>query len=466
MDSYSERLGAWMLGLQYGDVPTDLVSSTKLRLLDTIGVSLAASTLPIGAAMRDAVVAMGAGSGAHILGFGDTVAPVMSALANGGLAHAMLADDTHNETFIHVTGPVFGAGVALCERAHRSGGDFLTAIVGGAELTCRVGVAAPGRVHKYGFHGTSVYGTFGATYTAAKLLPLDAFKLRHAIGIAGSMASGLNQSWADGSWTNFMHAGWAAHGAVTAAMLAAHGYTGPREVFEGHAGFFRAHVQDPDYQLDYPRMADDLGSRWESRNISLKPYPNAHFIHPFVDALLAIREEHGVEPEDVERIVTPVADYMIPIVCEPAQAKKEPQGQGDSRASLPFALASAMQYGKLGFEEYLEERLADPRVRSLAHRIDYVCDTGAPPPRHFKGWVIVELKDGRRFEHTEAINRGNVDNPMRRDDVVEKFREHARFALPEERIDRIESLVEDLETASSIRPLVDACLRPANGAAR
>ena len=450
-----------MLALQYDDIPTDLVAATKLRLLDTIGVALAASTLPIGRAMRDAVVAMGVAGANHILGFGDPVAPVMGALANGGLAHAMLADDTHNETLIHVTGPVFSVGFTLGEASRLSGRDCLTAIVGGAEMTCRVGVAAPARVHKYGFHGTSVYGTFGATYAAGKLLPLDERKLSHAVGIAGSMASGLNQSWADGSWTNFMHSGWAAHSGLTAAMLAQHGYTGPREIFEGHAGFFRAHIQDPEYQVDYSRMLDDLGSRWESRNISLKPYPNAHFIHPFVDALLALRSEHSIDPADVERIVTPIADYMVPIVCEPALAKQEPKGQGDSRASLPFALASAMQYGKLGFEEYLEERLADPAVRSLAHRVEYVIDPDVPPSRHFKGNVIVELSDGRRFERIEPINRGNVDNPMRREDVVEKFRDHARLAVPQERIPRIEALVDEFDTAPSIQPLIDACLRPA-----
>jgi 2-methylcitrate dehydratase PrpD len=93
--------------------------------------------------------------------------------------------------------------------------------------------------------------------------------------------------------------------------------------------------------------------------------------------------------------------------------------------------------------------------------VEYVVDPDVPASRHFKGSVIVELSDGRRFERVEPINRGNVDNPMRREDVVEKFRDHARLAVPPDRIPQIETLVDRLDSAPSIQPLIDACLRPA-----
>ena len=62
------------------------------------------------------------------------------------------------------------------------------------------------------------------------------------------------------------------------------GMTGPAQVFEGRLGLFASHVQDAEAPRDFGRMTDELGTHWESRNSSFKPFPAAHVIHPYISA--------------------------------------------------------------------------------------------------------------------------------------------------------------------------------------
>src|SRR5579871_6463170 len=176
-----------MLTLRLEDLPEDVVESTKLHILDTIGLALASSVLDYGRAVRESALEMAGSIGtARILGFGDPVPPMFAALANGALAEGFLYDDTHNETLIHVSAPIVATAFALGEHTNASGADVLTAIAGGNELVCRMGCVAPGAFHRGGFHPTGIIGALGAAFVACKMLGLDMDRARHAIGIAGS----------------------------------------------------------------------------------------------------------------------------------------------------------------------------------------------------------------------------------------------------------------------------------------
>src|SRR5690606_34244330 len=97
----------------------------------------------------------------------------------------------------------------------------------------------------------------------------------------------------------------------------------PATVFERRFGLLPSHVQEPGYRLDFERMMSGLGTHWESRNISFKPYPCGHVIHPFLDALLDLYRE-GLRAEQVRSITCPIAAFMVPIVCEPTAEKLNP----------------------------------------------------------------------------------------------------------------------------------------------
>jgi 2-methylcitrate dehydratase PrpD len=398
------------------------------------------------------------GGSAHVLGFGDLMSPMLAALVNGGLAEGFTFSDTHNETMIQASAPIVATALAIGEHVNASGADVITAIAGGTELTCRMGIAAPSQLHKSGFDPTGVIGTLGATFVACRLLGLDIDRTRHAVGIAGSQAAGINESWADGTWAQLMHPGWAAHSAIAAAYLGKNGFTGPASVLEGRFGVLRAHVQDPEYAFDFDRVLNNLGKDWENRYISFKPYPCAHVLHPFIDAVLYLREAEGLKPDNVRQITCPVAAYAVPIVCEPQPEKLTPASYVQARFSLPYVLAEALHFGKVDFRSFNTKNIQNKDILHLAQKITYVVDPDAPGSWQYKGWIVAETNDGKTLERIEDYNRGSVENPMGVEDLAAKFQEMASLALPN-KIDDIIDAVIALEQLGSISELIEHTVR-------
>ena len=310
MPSYSEQCAEWFTALRYDELPEDVVEATKLRLLDVIGLVLAACPTALGRSAREAALAMGGGTGARLLGFGDKATPMCAALANGALSQALEYDDTHDETIVHASSPNVAAALALGEAVGCSGREILTVIAGAVELTVRIGLAAPGQFHKVGFHPGGIMGTFGAAYGASRILGLEIEGMRNAVGIAGSQASGILACREDGTQSKFLHPGWSALSGIAAALLAQAGCTGPAPVFESRFGLFASHVQDPAYTPDLQRITAALGETWESRNISFKPMEpynqgSAHAPMSADDAQAKFRENAArmLKPLQVEAII-------------------------------------------------------------------------------------------------------------------------------------------------------------------
>ena len=184
--SYTEQLAEWVRGLQLKDLPENIVADAKLRVLDILGTTLAASSFESSKGVRDAAVRTGAGNDARIIGHGDYANTAGAALANGTMAHALDYDDTHLESVVHISAPVVTTALTIGEAIKASGEEVLTAIVASAEVGCRIGSVAPKAFHLQGFHATAVVGTFAAAATAAKLFGLNANQTANALGIAGS----------------------------------------------------------------------------------------------------------------------------------------------------------------------------------------------------------------------------------------------------------------------------------------
>src|ERR1700722_12580399 len=290
MTPLSTELAIWAASLGFEDLPEDVIEATKLRVMDVIGLSLAGAETAFGRSTRAAALALSPPGPCRVLGTGDKVGVTAAAFANGAFSQALEFDDTHNESIVHMSSPTVAAALALSEFTTVSGRDLITAIAIGNEISCRVGSVASGQFHKRGFHPTGLFATFGAAYLAGKLLGSDADAMARAAGIAGSFASGLLECWVDGTQTKFLHPGWSAQSGITAALLARSGVTGPAQVFEGRWGLFASHVQDPNAHRDFARIDHRLGQHWESRNSSFKPFPAAHVIHPYISAVLRLRE--------------------------------------------------------------------------------------------------------------------------------------------------------------------------------
>ena len=448
---------SWLAGLAYDQIPAAVIADTKLRFLDIIGVSLAASAAPAGEIARRTALRLGTGLEAHILGFGDRVPATSAAMANGTMAHALDFDDTHNESVIHVSAPVVSTALATGQLTKSSGKAVLTAAIGGAEITCRIGCVTPSAFHKRGFHPTGVIGTFGSALISGKLLGLDALQLQNAMGIAGSQASGILEFFSDGSFAKQLHPGWAAHSGIIASYLASEGFTGPATVLEGRYGLFATHLGPGSYSMD--RVVQKLGTEWICTKTSFKPYPCGHVVHPFLDAILSLYRNEGLRADDVVRITCPTAEWMLPIMCEPREVKLAPATEYHAKFSFQYTIAAALYFGRLGVEAFTDAAIRNQDILSLARRVFNEVDPQAPDPSRFKGWVIVETKSGKRLERVVENNWGSESNPLSASDVHQKFRDNARLVLQDGKIDQLSSMVDRMEDVRDINEVVALCVR-------
>jgi 2-methylcitrate dehydratase PrpD len=497
-ESLSLELGRWVSALTFDDLPSDVVAATKNRVLDVIGLSLAGAETAFGNSVLQAATAMSPPGPCRIFGVGAEVGVTTAAFVNGSWSQALEYDDTHNESIVHMSSPSVVAGLALADYARPSAGsarhgsasstrkksdkprtdaqaaksttvrlgpaalvsgrDLITAIAVGNEIACRVGSVAPGQFHRLGFHPSGLFAPFGGAYLAGKLLGLDAAQLARAAGVCGSFAAGILECWVDGTQPKFLHPGWAAQSGITSAFLAQAGTTGPGAVFEGRFGLLATHLQDPHIARDFGRINRELGTRWDSRRASFKPFPAAHVLHPYIDALLRLRARHQLTLGDIDRIECPVAAFIVPIVCEPLSEKTAPASDSHGRVSLQYTLAEALALGSLGKTAYQDDSLRDPEILSLARRVHYVVDPTYPGPGHFKGEVRVTLKDGSTLIETEEFNRGSFENPMTDVEIQAKFHDNADAFLSAAVRARLVETVAGLDQLDDASALVDLAM--------
>ena len=452
------QIAEWVARLRYDDLPTDVVEATKLRILDVLGLALAGAETRFGRAIRAGAVALSPPGPCRVLGSGDKVAVTTAAFANASFPQALEFDDTHNESIVHMSSPSVAATLALSETRAVSGRDAILAIAISNEIACRVGVVAPGQFHRRGFHPTGLFAPFGITYGAGKLLGLDRQALAYGAGTCGSFAAGVLECWVDGTDTKFLHSGWAAQSGVSAAILAAAGVTGPPKIFEGRFGLFASHLQDGSAPKRLERIVEGLGTDWESRYSSFKPFPAAHVLHPYISAILRLREG-GLRPADVARIECPVAEFNVSIVCEPVEEKRAPASQAHGRVCLQYTLAEALYCGRLGRDAYEDRNRLNPEILALARTVEYYVDPEFPGPGRFKGAVRVTTRDGRVLTEVEEFNRGSAQNPMSASELRAKFDDNAGGALSASERDRLARHIGETENLPDVSALVGLSIR-------
>jgi 2-methylcitrate dehydratase PrpD len=451
MSTAATKLADFASGLQIDDVPPPVAAAAKLHLLDALGCGLAALGLGDGDHVR-AAAAEEAGQGpASAIGITAGLPPGEAALVNGTLCHALDFDDTHSAAVAHVTVAVAPAALAEGQAQGASGAQLLAALLAGSEVTIRLGAAAGSAFHARGFHPTAVCGTFGAAAAAARLRGLDAATTARALGIAGSMASGVLEFLADGSDTKRLHPGWAACAGLHAARLAAYGASGPTTVIEGRAGLYATHLGRRDIPIE--RELSDLGSRWETPNIAFKPFPACHYLHASVDASAEAAGGRRLRAADVEEIVAEVPEAALALVLEPVESKLSPRTAYEAKFSLPYSVAAMLVHGRVDVTTYTDRAITDPDVLELARLVDYRVREFPTADHAFPGAVRIRLRDGEELTAELPHQRGAPEYPMTEDEVRDKFRANAALVLPAEVQTGLEAAVMGLEQQDDLDAL-------------
>jgi 2-methylcitrate dehydratase PrpD len=441
----AEELARFTSSLTFDDVPADVADHAKLHLLDTLGCGLAAHATGVAGEGRRAMAELGGEPQATVIGRAAPLPAPNAAFANAMLCHGLDFDDTHSESVCHVSTVSCPAALAVGEAQGASGREVLAAVVGANEVITRLGAAASGRFHARGFHPTAICGVFGSTSAAARLAGCDPSTTASALGIAGSMASGLFAYLEDGTATKPIHPALAAHGGILAARLAALGAEGPVSVLEGTFGLYHAFLDAGPGDVDLEPQLVDLGSRWETPRIAFKPYPVCHFMHGSLGAAADALAGRALAPEEVAEVLVTVPREGVSLVLEPADAKRRPRSGYEGKFSLQYSVASMLVRGHVSVSDFSDEAIEDPTVLAVAAKVRYETPDYPTYPRAFPGGVRVTLVDGTTLERDLSHQKGGPENPMSEEDVRAKFRDNACLALSADDVEALETAILDLE---------------------
>ena len=400
----------------------DRVRNTIRRLLfDVVGLCVAARNNDYVRAIRASAFS---GGSASAIGHPMTLSPYDAALINGTAAHGEDYDDTFEGGPVHAGAVIVPAVFGIAEQRGLSGAAVTRAIAVGVELVCRMSLVAPQAIHKACFHPTAVIGAPAAAAAVATAIGLDEKKTTHALGIAGSLASGIIEYLADGSSTKRLHAGSAAQAGIRAALLAEGGFTGPATVLEGTHGFYRAFA--PSRPANFAVLLDDLGSEWMLERLAFKPYACGTMTQPFIDCAIELRQS-GLVADDIAEIVCAVGEGTVHRLWEPLGQKRAPTNGYAGKFSTPYCIAVGFLDGKAGFEQFTDAKAGDSAVRALAAKVSYVIDPGNEYPRKFTGQIRATLNDGSIREVHKSHMRGGADEPLSDAEILTKFGDNARF---------------------------------------
>ena len=451
-----------LANVKYGDLPVEAIRTTKMDILDTLGVAIAASTTaPACKKMVDLVRDIGGREESTIISYGGKVPSHMASFANAALAHALNYDDFHDSLITHFGCIIFPAAIAMAERVGRvSGKEFITAYTLSLDLAARLvrALITKGEQrdwNRYGWVLTQLVGYFSAAAVSGRLQGLSEMQLVDALGLAYSQVAGNKQLMVGPGADKGIYPSYPALSGVLAVLMAQKGIAGSKESLEGQSGLYNVYFQGA---YDPAPLTKDLGKSFEGVGFHL--YPSCTLSHSTIELALKIANEYQVHPDDIES-VTVFAGPKSRFLCEPLDIRRNPRIMAEAQYSLPFTVATAISKGKPRIEHFTSQGIKDPEILGLSNKVGYrfddVCDmqygTGICPAK-----IEIKLKNGRALDSEQNSRRyGHPERPISMDDLIEKFKECATYSLkPLSKgvVEQVIKMIDKLEEVEDVSRLI------------
>src|SRR5216684_6367220 len=402
---YTRRIAEFISQLKYEDIPGEVRERLKLLILDSLGCAIYGAHLQWCRILRETLEQVDKTRETSIWGTDRRLSSAHAALVNGTQVQSFELDDVHREGVLHVGAVTLPALIAVAQtHAQLSGRDFITAAVAGYEIGPRVGLCMGPEHIGQGWHSGATVGVFSAAAGAARGLALDAGKAVHALGIAGTQASGLMAA-QYGAMVKRMHAGRASQSGLYGALLAEQGFTGIEDVLESEYGGFCTTFSRSNDRFRLVELTAGLGETWQTMGVALKFYACAASNHTTLDALRELRARKAFGVEDVQKIVV----HGSQVTADHVGWKYEPNGLTAAQLNLPFCVATYLLEGDCFVEQFTNETVADPKRMALAERIEVKADpaiTAKGATCRHSVRVEVQLRGGERLECAKEAPRG------------------------------------------------------------
>jgi 2-methylcitrate dehydratase PrpD len=446
----SHRISDFIVRTTTKNIPAEVRELAKLHLLDGLATMIAGSKEESAQLLRRHYSVLNRKPEASVLGSKIRLAAEHAALVNGVQGHVLDYDDAQLTTLAsrpmgqqtHPTSPVLAAVLAVAETERANGSALLASYIVGVEVACRLGDAIDASHYLDGFHPTGTLGVFGAAAACAHLLKLKPVAIRHALGIAGTLSSGLRAN--RGTMAKGLNAGCAAENGMLAAKLAGNGFNASENIFDDPMGFFSAACRN---KVDGKLLRFGKPFFFAKPGVGIKLYPCAGVLHPALDLLLRLRERYALVPERIKSIsVTLDANAALPLVYA------EPKDALQAKFSLQFAVAVVMADGAAGLQQFSAERVRDAKLHKLMKRVELLRRPASKHSGKFGIDTQVEIaaEHGVIYGARDRIACGHPARPASRAEIEEKFHQCAAGVLPPRQIERCLKNFWTLERAPSI----------------
>jgi aconitate decarboxylase len=455
---YTRGIATFVAGLRYEAIPDDVRQRIKLLILDALGCGLYGADLEWSRILQQRLGELDSTAGCVVWGTQRKLSAPHAALVNGTQVQGFELDDMHHLGILHTGSVVLPALIAVAETGARmSGAELLTSAVAGYEIGPRVGICMGNEHAAQGWHSGATVGVFAAAAAAARGLRLDTERTVHALGIAGTQASGLLAA-QYGSMVKRMHAGRASQSGLYGAQLAEAGFTGIINLFESEYGGFCTTFSRSTDRFKREELTAGLGSVWQTMGVRLKFYSCVGSTHSTLDAIREMRAERLFGASDVAGIVV----HGSQVTADHVGWKYVPQGYTAAQLNLSYCVATLLLDGEVFVDQFTEDKLTDPARMALAAKVEMRHDssiTARGPKFRQMVRVEVELNDGTRLERTRQVSRAK-ERFAAETEVVEKFEKLALHVLPRTQVEQLRDAVLGLETLGDAAQLARLLARP------
>lgn len=441
------------MNLSYDALTPRSIEMAKQCIIDYLGCTYAGFPYESSRIAREYAVANYAKGPSTIIGSSEKLVPSGACFTNGTSGHAADLDDCLNEGGGHPAVTILPVALAMAEYAGLSGKDLIKCIVIGYDVFARIGKASNYQsLFDRGFHPTALLGHFGAAMTAARALNLPVDKTANTLGIVGSFVSGNLECYSDGSYTKRLHGGSTSSAGAAAALLAARGYTGPKSILEGPRGFFQGYCTGA--RLELLNAPSDT---FEIEQVTFKPHACCRFNQAGIDAVLDIFSKNSLDWRPIKSIDVALSKTCYSIVGQPESVKFHPKNAVDGQFSSPYSVCIAAIEKKAFLEEYTDESVRRPDVAGMLKKVSVWNDSELDKyfPECFPARVTIEMEDGRSFTQEVKYPKGDPENPMSEQDVVEKFGRASGRLLSDKRKEQILEAVFNIEKTVRIQDFTD-----------
>jgi len=443
-----EALTEFLPSLEYDDLPPEAVRRVERIFVDTVGVAIAGTSEGAGSTAADTMDALGPTDRgpATVIGRDWTATAPEAAFVNGTAAHGLDFDDVADPMSNHPSTTMVPALLAAGETVDASGPDLISAYVAGYETQYYLAGPILPAHYEVGWHATSTLGTLGTTAAVATLLDLSAAETRHALNIAASMPSGLKRNF--GSDTKPMHAGMAARAGATAALLAGEGFTADADAIATDRGFLDLYTRPDGFDPDaLSPLGEPLGIA--ESGVHVKKYPCCYFTHTTIETASRLREEVGLEADEVESVTVRMSQG-----AHDALHHEDPSTGLEAKFSMHYCVAAALATDRVDLATFDDGHVDDPDVQAVRRWVSFELDASRPYTSHETS-LTVETRDGEVYERALADPPGTADDPLSAAELEAKFHRCATRQFEESRAERAHELLDDLRTVSSVEAVAE-----------